>query len=506
MLVPRHATRHRFERGLVRAGSGYVHYRRAGHGPVVVALHESPRSSTSLLPLMDALADRHTVIALDTPGYGHSDPLASAAPVIADFTRALAAAVDGLGLSRFALYGTHTGAAIAAAFALEAPERVHSLVLDGLAAFTARERDDFLTRYLAPFVPQWDGTHLAALWSRVGDLYRWFPWHERTRAARLATALPPLEKVYETLEGFLLAGDGYRLGYACAATFDAGAAVAALRVPTLLLAREHDLIASHLDRVAATPSVRIARPSPAPEAWASEIRAHLALGAHEALPWTSAARREREPEAGRTLLRWGEGYLHARSAGSGEASAIMIPDLPGTGAAALQAALPHAASAGRAWAIDLPGCGASDPASHDAEPVAAALDAIGQLQQFLGGRTTVVGVGLGAALAALHEDAQVIDVPGWMTGRRPLPALAVVPAAQRDASGANFLGSWYQLRDAVFDAEPAAEAPDAAGLQRRHTALWTAPQCGALAQALQERVAADATLRARMRTLEGEST
>ena len=507
MLVPRHAARHGIERGLVRAGDGYVHYRRAGRGPALVALHASPRSSASLLPLIDALADRYTVIALDTPGYGQSDHLAPERPLMGDFTRALGAAADGLGLSRFALYGTHTGAAIAAAFALEAPGRVQSLVLDGLAAFTAHERGEFLARYLVPFVPQWDGSHLAVLWSRISDHFRWFPWHERTPATRLATAMPSLEVVYGTLEDFLRAGDAYRLGYACAARFDAAAAVSALRVPTLRLAREHDLIALHLDRVAATPQVRIARPGAALEAWVGEIRAHFAAGTRDAAPWDPAgARHEGGAGAGRRLLPWGAGYLHVQGAGCGADAAIVVPDLPGDGAAALRLARAHGTAVRGAWAIDLPGCGASDPVGDDADPVDAARDAVGHARQALGlGAAPVIGLGLGAAVAALHDAARVIEVPGWLSGRSPAPAQAAVPHTGLDAGGGSFFDSWYRLRDLALEADPSGRAPDAGDLQRRHTALWTSPGCGALARALHARVVADAALRARIRQLEGES-
>lgn len=498
MLVPRHATRHPYTRGLVRAGDGYVHYRRAGDGPVVVALHESPRSSLSLLPLIDALADRHTVIALDTPGYGQSDPLPLAAPRMVDFTRALAAAVDGLGLGRFALYGTHTGAAIATAFAIETPGRVTSLVLDGLAAFTPAERDAFLQHYLPPFEPRWDGAHLAQLWSRVGDSYRWFPWFAHTPGTRLASPLPPPDKFYETLEGFLLADDAYRLGYACAASFDGTAALAQLRVPTLLLAHAGDVIASHVGRGAASSHVRITRPVDTREAWASEIRAQLGVGAAQALPWRAGdAPPERDPR--RVLLEWGNGFLHARSRGEGHAPALAIPDLPDTAAGALD----DIAIAGdmpgdvRYWAIDLPGSGASDPVPHDTDLVAAAAAAVHFMHDALQiGQGAVIGYGASAALAAPLAGAQVrsISRAHWN-----------VPLAQRDASGAAFLGSWFQLRDAQVDADPAAGVPEARRMQQRHTALWTGPQCGLLAQALRRRLAGDATLRARLRALEGEA-
>src|SRR5690606_14891693 len=52
-----------------------IHYRRAGSGPPLVLLHASPSSSRVQIPLLRAWADDFTVIALDTPGFGLSDPL-----------------------------------------------------------------------------------------------------------------------------------------------------------------------------------------------------------------------------------------------------------------------------------------------------------------------------------------------------------------------------------------------------------------------------------------------
>jgi hypothetical protein len=76
-----------------------VHLRYAGSGPPVVLLHDSPRSSRLHEPLLAALSDRFTVIALDTPGYGNSTPLAGDAPLrIADFADALADTLQALGL------------------------------------------------------------------------------------------------------------------------------------------------------------------------------------------------------------------------------------------------------------------------------------------------------------------------------------------------------------------------------------------------------------------------
>ena len=66
---------HRVTRHFVTIGSRQVHYRRLGSGPALLLVHETPMTGAMLLPLAQKLADRYTVIALDTPGYGSSDQL-----------------------------------------------------------------------------------------------------------------------------------------------------------------------------------------------------------------------------------------------------------------------------------------------------------------------------------------------------------------------------------------------------------------------------------------------
>ena len=107
------------QRAFATVGERQVHYRHAGEGPPVVLLHQSPASSAALAPLIRRLAARFSVIAPDTPGYGHSDPLvpADAEPGIDDYVDAMAALFDVLGLQRPALFGSHTGAIIATRFA-----------------------------------------------------------------------------------------------------------------------------------------------------------------------------------------------------------------------------------------------------------------------------------------------------------------------------------------------------------------------------------------------------
>ncbi|MBP6513534.1 MAG: alpha/beta fold hydrolase [Steroidobacteraceae bacterium] len=493
MLMPRFPTRVPQLHTMIRCGDRHVHARIAGSGPALVALHESPRSSLSLLPLMDALADDFTVIALDTPGYGYSDPLPSARPEMPEFVEALGQVLDVLGLERPAIYGTHTGAAIAAAFALARPQRVSALVLDGFAAFDAEEQVDFADRYLAPFEAEWDGSHLARLWSRCRDLFMWFPYHHRDAAHRLQTELPSVEAVYATVRGFLQAGSAYWKGYRCAGALDAPAAARALTVPTLVTARPHDLIAAHLVRVEPTASVEVRALGPSPEDWASAIKSHLARHG-------SGERATMPPGVRPRFVAHGDGALHLRWIEGDERIAVVLPDLP---TAARDVEVPEALRDGRTLLIiDAPGCGMSDPLAGPATsigdwlaPISAALTHCG-IDAY-----DVIGLGRGALLAkALEQHDQrvtgmtVIDAPAWFAdpGATPVEPLLLKPWP--DPDGGSLLSTWYRLRDLAFyesvtngvprDRRPQARE-DIPALRAAHAGLWMGPESADLVAALQ---------------------
>ena len=221
--------------------------RRAGSGPPVVLLHESPRSSAAFIPMIEALAERFTVIAPDTPGYGGSDPLDLHRPQIADYADALKEVVDALGLERAALFGRHTGAAIAIEFANRYPAQVSGVVLEGCPAFTPEEMEDLVASYLPPFRPVWDGGHVAWLWSRIRDQFSFFPWNRQGPASRLAIDMPRPSILNRIAMDLLLAGDGYRVAYEAAFRYDGAAAAAAARVPAHYMATETDVLFPHLD-------------------------------------------------------------------------------------------------------------------------------------------------------------------------------------------------------------------------------------------------------------------
>ena len=513
MLTSRHASRGRVRRGFVAHADGALHFRWAGAGAQLAALHESPRSSLSLLPLVDRLAERRTVVAFDTPGYGHSDALPLEVPEGEHFAAAFAAALDALGLARAPLYATHTGAALAVHLALARPQVVPALLLDGFAAFTPSERQDFVERYLAPFEPSWDGAHLAQLWSRCKDLYTWFPYHRREPATRLVFDPPPVAKLHDTALGFLMAGAGYTKSYRCAATIDPDAALAALRVPTTITARPDDLICSHLERVTPTDFVQVRRIGPALEDWLRIVDESLpASGAAPELARASRARSQGGWD--RVLVELGAGYLHALDRGSGDEADLVLPDVPDM---ATRVARTLGPAPRRTIVLDPPGCGASDPAvladgaaSAAGRPGGSALDAtVTVLRAALDAlgrrRGRALGQGLGAVLAArlAAADRRVqrvegCDLPGWARGVAAVPELPVVPAATRDADGAALLTSWYRLRDRFLYDDAGApcpvqrtarrEAPTPAEIHARHAALWIGPEAARLAADIQDYV------------------
>lgn len=243
------ADHHMPRRRLLPFPGGYLHLRIIGEGPPLILLHECPRSSLSVMPLAHELATDFCCIAIDTPGYGDSDPLPADAG-IGDFAHTVSQAMDRLELEQAFFYGTHTGAAIAMEIALRTPERVAHLVLDGAPAFSPAERDSLLEHYLPPIDATRDGRHLATLWARVTDQQVFFPFYRRDAAARAGGSGRDLATAQRSILGFLAAGEHYVTAYRAAITYPTTEVDAALSADTLTLAcRRGDMLASHLNRL-----------------------------------------------------------------------------------------------------------------------------------------------------------------------------------------------------------------------------------------------------------------
>jgi pimeloyl-ACP methyl ester carboxylesterase len=132
------------ERRYVDTADGQVHYRELGSGAPLLLLHQTASSSVMWERAMGCLAEGRRLIAMDTPGFGGSDPpAAQPADGLAYYAGRVAGFLDALGLDRADVAGHHTGAMIAAELAAAHPERVGRLVMIGCVVIaSAEERDE----------------------------------------------------------------------------------------------------------------------------------------------------------------------------------------------------------------------------------------------------------------------------------------------------------------------------------------------------------------------------
>ncbi len=246
-------------------GDRQVHYRRAGDGPSLVLLHQSPQSSLEYVALMKEWGKQFTVIAPDTPGYGASDPAAGDDLTMADFADCVAEFIRALGIRKTGLYGFHTGAAMAVETAARHPDLVTAVAVNGYGAFNDAEQADLLANYLPAFVPAWDGSHLTWLWSRLRQQLMFFPWYDLSAATRMSYDLPSADHLQGEVLEFLRAGDNYRKAYGCAFSHDGAEAVVQLTVPGLVTAWVGDVLASQLERIPPPPDGVAVYSSPTPQ-------------------------------------------------------------------------------------------------------------------------------------------------------------------------------------------------------------------------------------------------
>jgi len=228
------------KRGFVDLPHGQTHYRTAGSGPALLAIHASPGSSRQLLGLIRDLADGATVYAPDTPGNGDTTPLFDREPTIQELAEAELRFMDAMGLDKVDLYGSHTGAAIAGELAILAPDRVNKVVLDGMSWLTPDELEDILANYAFPFVPDQDGSYLLRLFQFCRDQYFFFPWYNRTRAGRRDGGLGSAQDLHAWVLEVMKASETYHLNYRAAFKYDAKPRLPLIKVPALAIAGEND--------------------------------------------------------------------------------------------------------------------------------------------------------------------------------------------------------------------------------------------------------------------------
>jgi pimeloyl-ACP methyl ester carboxylesterase len=126
-----------------------LEYEVTGDGDAVLTIHGALIADTFLPVCRDSsLADRYRLIRYRRRGHGGSDPYAGAIGLDVPAQDAVAL-LDHLGVERAHVIGHSGGGLMAVALALEAPERVHSLVLLEPAIFSP----DVTSAFLASAAP-----------------------------------------------------------------------------------------------------------------------------------------------------------------------------------------------------------------------------------------------------------------------------------------------------------------------------------------------------------------
>jgi len=238
-------------RGFVDVSHGQVHYRRAGaSGPPLVMLHASPGSSRQLEPLMAAFGRTRRVWAPDTLGNGDSSPPREAQPTIETLAAGAIEALDGLGLDQVDLYGSHTGASIAATIALMQPKRVRRLVLDGVGLYAPEEQAEILAGYLPDVPVDHQGLHVLWAWQFCRDTYLFWPWFRHDKAGVRDVGLPSPEALHAKFVEVVKAYGSFRASYRAAFLFDKRARLPLLCVPTMAACARNDMLFGYLDELA----------------------------------------------------------------------------------------------------------------------------------------------------------------------------------------------------------------------------------------------------------------
>lgn len=213
---------------------GQMHYAACGSADgaatPIVLLHQTPRSWREYAAVLPLLGARRRAIAIDTAGFGDSDPVP--APGIEAWAVAALQLLDAIGVGRAHVVGHHTGGVIAVELAARAPERIASLVLSSTPYTSeAFRRARAGSPAIDAVVPSNDGSHLAALWQKRQ------PFYPRGRPELLQAFVADALKARGDLEA----------GHRAVASYRMEDRIDAVRAPVLVLhATDDPFAAPHL--------------------------------------------------------------------------------------------------------------------------------------------------------------------------------------------------------------------------------------------------------------------
>jgi pimeloyl-ACP methyl ester carboxylesterase len=160
------------DRAFVQTRSGCLHIATAGQGFPVLLLHQTPRSWDEYREVLPLLGKTFRAVAMDTVGFGDSQPLSPGENSIERWAAAAFDLLDALGVPRAAVVGHHTGAVVAMEMAASRPDRVAALVLSSCPFVDAVRRAQHQGKPVIDDVTRRPGgEHLTELWQRRQPFY-----------------------------------------------------------------------------------------------------------------------------------------------------------------------------------------------------------------------------------------------------------------------------------------------------------------------------------------------
>lgn len=217
------------KRAYVDIPEGQIHYQFAGSGLPLLLLHQTPFSSEEYSQVIPILANHFQVFAMDTMGYGMSDPTPYVFE-IADYARTVKEFMTALGIAPAHIVGHHTGSSIGLELATAYPDLVKKLVLSGCPYYEASEREERMVRF-RPLQITEDGSYILDKW--------------RLFQQNMPNAGP--EGWHKFILAQLMAGPRGEEGHYAVFGYDEKERLSKLTCPTLLIYGSKDTFISRLE-------------------------------------------------------------------------------------------------------------------------------------------------------------------------------------------------------------------------------------------------------------------
>ncbi len=364
--------------------------------------------------------------------------------------------MDALGIAPCTVYGTHTGALIAAELGAGWPERATGLVMEGLPIFTDAEIKDLFEGYgdyFAPMEPDPLGGHLTATWMRFRDQFTWFPWRSRDVTRLNPVDRPSPDEIQLWVMMFYQSCQTYSAAYRAACYHGHKAYLAAdkITLPAVYLASAEDMLYPHLDRLPPMKTgQRIERLPYDPGAKYKAI-VDFARSLPSGTPLTPkpvAPPVGQDPAVQFIDVRHGQTFIRVYGDANSPAL-ILLHDAPGSGLAAepLARKLSHKF---RVIVPDLPGCGES--VAPDGPVLEAAADTVFTIADALSlSGFALAAIGCSAAVAgavAERRDPRLISIllDGPIATDPEVSAL-IAPDIPLTPEGSHWIKAWLLVRD-----------------------------------------------------------